>query len=463
MNYDHYLLLQIPIDKDVKWPTDHELPPTPNYEQFLEILGESQPKPALMQIMPVGIDAPDIIYYQNNLAALWAALHRQADHNIQADEVKLDVLEDWLKENYYPIIRPMLANFDYSVNFWYNHLSNKQQLEIDPCFLMLDEQLMKLFVEMFPKAEKQLKNGIKWPKTRCISKFNPEHIYCMGPIIFALEHLFKKNFNSYCSGMNWTQIGKMYDDWLERGLTQVVGTDFEGFDRSIRTRLQALTQHAIYKLIKPWHISKDVFDYHFVRVNTVVKLKFYDDQQTKHFKAIIFTAKVFSGESSTTFGNCETNRAMIQQTCSTIPQVSDHGEAIAGDDAVCALSPFVRKQDIIDAYYNNFAKGPVDQELIPTTKHGFGTSLKTLHIGTDITHSRFCSTSVYYCKTCGHHRVIRQLQRFVELTPYSHTIMQLKPRQQLSYMQQLHLANERWMHNLRIFRTLNDKDRKSVV
>jgi len=181
-----------------------KLPRYPTTRDIQQIICDKSDAPAVVQIAPVLKAAPKIVYYDNCMPNLYAAVKRQCTAVCLPDPDMMKQFHTYMLDVILPEWVELLENFHYSYEVWYNHLTRSQQMEIDD---IDHDYITSRLVKMFCKAEKQMMDGAELPKNRAISALCAEHKYVLGPLIYALEQYFKK-WAGYAGGCNWEQLGK---------------------------------------------------------------------------------------------------------------------------------------------------------------------------------------------------------------------------------------------------------------
>lgn len=353
-----------------------------------------------------------------------------------------------------PEVTELLSEFHYSVDVWYNHLTEHQQREIDEIDLA---EINYRDCTVFCKGEKQ-QLGSEPPKNRCISALNSHHKLVMGPVVYALEQYFKK-FKGYCGGANWTDMAEIYDDWYEKDY-QIIQCDVSGMDRSVTMELKEIIFHTIYDHVAPHihHVEPETWKVHSTPRMTKMISNMYSEGKLNRYGTASILGTVFSGSCDTTFMNTVTTVVLNRFVAETKLSCVNYDLKCKGDDSVVGLPRTYDKQTIVKAYATTyyFANQIKSEYAMFYGRHGSGLCLKYLQISNDTSDIDFCSTNVFRCKQCKKHRVTRRLDRFVELTPWSSAIVHLPYRLKLAYKQALHDSNLKWMRGLPIYTQLND-------
>lgn len=418
----------------------------------------------MIQILPTLSTAPKIVYYENCKANLYAAVKRQCTSTPGPNISFLTKLNVYIQDVILPEIREILADFHYSQDVWYNHLTSIQQDEMDGIDLT---RLGTRYASMFCKSEKQMVEGGEFPKNRAISALCAEHKYVMGPVVYSLEQYFKK-FKGYGGGKTWEDMGKQFTQWHDRDLSTIVQSDISGMDRSVVQYLKEMLGHVIYEMVAPYvtHVSYDLWVLHSQPYITKIIAEYFEDKTCSSFGFASLIGKVFSGSSDTTFFNTLLTAIIQRYVIEVLLGLGkdEYDLSAKGDDSVDALPTGFDKNAIRKAfgiaYYNAADTKTLFGHLL--TRHGSGMVLKFLSISDHIDDIDYCSTNVFFCEQCHVYRLTRKLDRFIYLTPWSDSIINLPRVQQLAFMENLYISNLRWMDGLPIFTQLNNKLHTSI-
>jgi len=414
----------------------------------------------LKKIMPIIAQVNPVTIYHDCVANNYTSMRRDC---IALPVPHQDILERFNKYTariFEQEIKPLIENFEYSVNAYYNHLDTKQQKRWDA---VDKDKLYKRVYGNFCKLEKQeVTSELKNPKNRNIASPNEEYKYVMGPVVYRLEQIFKKNFKGYSSGRNWSEREIIMNLRHKAGFNKLVQGDGSGFDRTQYLELKKACEFRIYQYLAEagcvYHVDEAVF-----RAQALAGTITYNVRQmNKNGKFIDVmllgrvtkTGTVQSGNCDTTFGNTLRmalyNRFIAEELLELDRDSYDLD--CAGDDFALFLPTFVDNDDIRKAYYTVFR--PLIKGEDDTIKHGLGQVLKYLKIG-DIETCDFCSTETFYSPTTGSYKIIRKIDRFLTLTPWSRKALQMSARDQKLYMSSLAQSNELWIGNLPLLRSYN--------
>lgn len=376
-------------------------------------------KVAAKAILPLGVNTNKVLVYNNCYRTLLASSIRQGKAMPCWDPTLLKRYYAFCDKLFKSEIIPLLEQFRYSFDHWYNHLEKSKQDEID----LVDKDpsnpdLLKYVFNNFSKREIQAWIDGSDPKARNISAPNSEVKYVMGPVIWQLEYIFGEHFHGYCGAANYDDMAAYYTKCLNRGLELVAQGDGSAFDLS-----QTHESKYIDRLVYDWlsdnqkitHVDPEVFrSIANRRFRKLVLKTFYEGRVVK-LGEIMLDATVGSGAPDTTFGNtlrmAVYNRFVLEEILGL--KKEDYGLKTKGDDFV-ALLPEHCRSVIKDAYFSFFvAPGEIKDtdDRLPVKS---GQILKFLQLG-DVESIDFCSTAVMY--RSGKVTVLRKLDR---LTPLAH-------------------------------------------
>jgi len=439
------------ISKDCKWKL--KLPPNMALSDYMKIRCTDKGDAALKRIIPIIYGLPSVCYYHPCVGNIYNAIKRQSIEVTDPDPKVMEGFFSWYEYIFATEIEPILRDFKYSYNVWYNHLTAGQQSEIDGVRNKDDEKLKVKHYKMFCKCEKQIVDGAA-PKNRCICAPCAEYKLVMGPIVYRLETMFK-TFKGYGVGKNWTEKEELYNTWTAKGFTKIVQGDGSGFDRTQKL-IHKRIEGDIYRFIAPFvtHVPEDVFLYQAL----TYKVKIFATHIVKDGKIrnmedlgyIEMADAVQSGNMDTTFANTLRMALYNRYTIEVVMKVprDAYDLTCAGDDFIIALQTLYSDEDIIKTYDVTFSRAK-------TGKHGLGQILKYLKIG-EIDSIDFCSTETFWSETLKSWKIIRQLPRFLTLTPYSNSCLALSEKEQDNYMNDQYISNLKWMDGLPIFTEYNN-------
>lgn len=314
---------------------------------------------------------------------------------------------------------------------------------------------------MFVKCEKQLYDGEKAPKNRCICGPNDLHKYVMGPVTWALESRFK-HFPGYCGGKNWEELEDLYKYWDLCGFVNVLQLDGSGFDRTQHTCIKRIVDQQIYKIAERFVTHVPIELYAKFAYMEKRKVRCSHRQNKRFYNDGYFTqdGSVFSGSCDTTLMNT-IRMAMYNRFVNEELLGFTYGfqyEVIAkGDDTAAVYKQMIPKSRVEEAYKQVFVMGGKPEQWVDM-KYGLGQVAKYFKWG-NIESIDFCSTETIYCPSIDSYKIIRQLPRFFTLTAWSTKIYKYQSMFGAEgiklYLESLYQSNLKWMCNIPILRAYN--------
>jgi hypothetical protein len=426
----------------------------------------------LKQATPLIDDTKPCIIYASCPANLWCAMKRQGLTTPRVCPKMLARFNKFVETIFEAEIIPLLTNFIYSPEVWYNHLNRTQQNEIDGVKVDELDDAQKVY-NLFCKRESQIVDDGEpmidtydectcknMPKNRCISCPNAEYKYVHGPVVYALEALFKKNFKGYTSGLSFADKEVLYNARRSRGLVFRVDGDGSQFDATQDTLLKV--ERKIYAWLadndKISHVSEFVWNI-FTSDNLKMKVTTMDKNDIymrKLFGILKVIGRVMSGNMDTSFGNTLRMSLYNRFVWEDILHVDRDSYDLdcQGDDFDVFHDGMISRDRITEAYYQVWTKGTTQNGVYLNPEHGLGQILKYLKFGT-IGDTSFCSTECFYCPECSSYRIIRQLERFITLNQWSKTLLSLSNHDQSYFLTSLYEANKLWIGKLDIFKQAN--------
>lgn len=369
-------------------------------------------QPVARKLIHTAHNTKHITVYNNCARTLFAAMSRQMRKTPEPSQnyiVEYHKFCDYIFDKFY---LPLLINFDYNVEQWFNHLTTyNKQLEILPFMLGLsndDKSLSNLAYTIFCKKEKQIIDG-KMPKNRAISACPPSMKYVMGPVIWALEALcknvpgYKINYQGQ-PGTNWNEIEDIYEQRYDDGYTYTVDVDGSAWDTCMKHHMKYLP-YKIYKWLadnnKIKHVNPQIFERVSCARYRTLHAKVYVDGHTYNLMKVRLDETMMSGSPDTTWANTVAMSSVTKFTMHKAGYQENHYvHDTAGDDS----ATFLRY------------KNPHLEDIYIETWAGLGLIPKYIKYGTynDIT---FCSTSVipYDVGTKTKFKIVRQLDRMSPL------------------------------------------------
>lgn len=406
-----------------------------------------------------------VLIYHNCKANVLNALKRDCLSMPTFNKAELKRFSTFVDRVFEKEIEPILDQFEYDWHQWFNHLDARQQARVATLFknadvlddVISEEGLFKREYCMFCKKEKQLADlsdfgNESLPKNRCICGPNEEYKFVMGPVVQALEILFKQQFKGYTSGLSNQQKEELINKWsVDFG--KLVQGDGSGFDRTQHSELKDLIEKRIYRSLlqrgKIKHVSERVFESQSQQDSVKVIAKVFQDGKCVNLGYVMKRGGTQSGDCDTSFANTLRMAMYIRYI------VEDHMGLdkdsyqlmVAGDDFALFLPDYIDNQVIHDCFYTVFTTKGKDG--------GLGQILKFLNI-TDISGFDFCSSEVFYDKNQKKYFVIRKLARFFNLLPFSHKALGMNTATQKQYMLDLYESNNLWCKHMPLVREYND-------
>lgn len=408
--------------------------------------GES--KVAAKAILPLGINTYRALVYNNCARTLLASSIRQGKSMPAFDPFLYKKYQSFCDRIFHDEIIPILQEFQYSYDHWYNHLERTKQEEIDE----LDKnpsnaKLWSYVYNNFSKRELQL--WIEDQKARNISAPGANVKYVMGPIIWQLEHLFATKFHGYCGSANYDDLRDYYNGCLQKGLTVVAQGDGSGFDLS-QTHEAKYIDRLIYNWLadngKIYHVDPELFRHLSTMRFRMLNLQTYVDGRVMSLGTITLDATVGSGSPDTTFGNTLRmaiyNRFVAEEILGLKPH--EYGLKVKGDDFVAMFTEEYRNK-LERAYYEFFVSPKEFDEVNDDQKPiKSGQILKFLSLG-DYESIDFCSTNVLHRK--GVMLILRKLDRF-PLANWSIKALSYSDYEMMEYYNALAFSYDAWAKGL---------------
>jgi len=424
-------------------------------EQYLEMKCDKR-DPGLKKIIPTIEECHDVLIYHACPANVYTASKRDCIAVIEPEEYWVSKFQLFFDKIFIREIEPLLNNFTYDYNAWFNGLDSKQQkrqLKVDKNKLSFREY------KNFCKKEKQeITDPENYPKNRNICGPNEEYKYVMGPVVHMLEQVFKRSFKGYTSGKNWADKERSMNKRRQKQLRLIVEGDGKGFDRTQYNCLK-YCEFVIYQWLadhnKIHHVTQDIFLAQAlcktVLIRAINNTKVGKFSQVEDLGYYTKEGSVQTGNMDTTFANT-LRMAMYNRFVNEIIlglQPEDYDLDAAGDDFTNYLPTYLTKEQVSNAYYTAFAN-PKQKG-----KHGLGQILKFLKFS-DIEDIDFCSTECFYDAEQQSYKILRKLDRFITLTPWSQKALAMSREEQYWYMMDLWEANNQWIGDLPIYKEYND-------
>lgn len=401
-------------------------------------------------ILPIGENTQPIVVYNSCNRTLWAALLRQLRHVPKPVPKHMSKFKLFCKEFFNSSVLPHLENFDYNFNQWYNHLDSKKQLELEP-YMTGDKADWDVIVyKLFCKREKQIV-GDSMPKNRAIAACPAMMKFVMGPVIWALEALFKKihgykqSNRESKSATNWKEIEQLYTERWNKGYTYVIQGDGSAWDTSVTHDLRELP-NMIYNWLadnnKIRHIDPEIFRKVATSRYRKLQANYYEDGRTKTLGTATLDGTTLSGSPDTTFANT-VMMMMVQKFCMKEAGYTEdqYEHDTAGDDFAIFATHISDK--LHKTYEKYWAKADSKAD-----EYGLGIILKFLNVG-DYSSLDYCSTNVIQHKDTF--KIVRQINRLSPLNHWSIKALQLSKGETKQYYLDLALSVDSWAKNMPLY------------
>jgi hypothetical protein len=405
-------------------------------------------QPVAKKIIHTAHNTKHITVYNNCARTLFAAMFRQMRKTPTPNQIYVDEYHkycDYIFDKYY---LPLLINFDYNVEQWFNHLSTyNKQLEVLPFILGMnndDKTLSNLIYTLFCKREKQIMNG-KMPKNRAISACPPSMKFVMGPVIWALEALcknipgYKINYQGQ-SGANWHEIEDIYEQRYKDGFLYTVDVDGSAWDTCMKHHMKYLP-YKIFKWLadnnKIKHVNPQVFINVACAQFRTLQAKVYIDGHTYNLMKVRLDETMMSGSPDTTWTNTVAMSSVTKFTMYKAGYAENqYVHDTSGDDS----ATFLRY------------KNPHLEDIYNDVWAGLGLIPKYIKYGTysDIT---FCSTSVipYEIGSSMKFKIVRQLDRMSPLAHWSEVALGYSKPQMKTYYRDLATSMTNWCNDMPMY------------
>lgn len=326
-----------------------------------------------------------------------------------------------------------LDDFDYSYSQWYNHLTRKQQMEMDVVVQDIEAiQAKPCVYDMFCKREVQLYKGNDLPKTRAIAGPSPGDKYVLGPVCWALEDIMAKQLPGYCGGQNWNDMELDIMKYYHDGYQILVQGDGSGFDRTQSHELKFVDRYIYTKIANSvYHIDKEIFKvksmarYRKLRGNIIMK-----NEGIKRVMTATVDATVTSGNPDTTLMN--TTRMALYVGFMIKEAGIDAKWKCKGDDFVI-FTRNIRDAEKLKPIFAKYWAGKNEHLNKP---YGLGLVLKFLKIG-DFTTFDFCSTHLKCDFINEIFKISRQWDRIIEQGAYSCKMLKMSTYEKSEHVQSM--------------------------
>lgn len=400
-------------------------------------------KPRFLQLFSYTEPDRDAIVYNDCKRTIFAAAKRQMK---SAPTPDLDVLHEFLdfaKAKINELIGDDLAEFGYSFNQWYNHLTHSKQLDMDEVheFIHGNDPLKEhyqgveflnpklLHYEAICKVEVQGTDG----KPRMVCSIPKLIKYVMGPVCWKLEELFAEKIPTYCGGQNLQQMQDKINHYIDMGYRVVAEGDGSAFDNTQDVLLKEIDRF-IYNLIadRVYHVPRELFEHvanAYYKVMDVVQV---EGKKKHNIMTYAILGTVFSGDCDTTLMN--TLRMGLYNWFTCYKAGLNLGEEFVcfskGDDFTVMFKDTV-DTDYVKSYYNKYwlskpkPNGP-SYDGCDERVAGIGQILKFIEFGPPNT-IKFCSLRAWYTSYDGQHIYLtRDPGKFTTLSKYSRKALHLR-------------------------------------
>ena len=449
---------------------------------------------AAKKILPTADNTHKIVVFNNCARTLKAAARRQmreqplfcpymmngANKTQLQTQRNMMTFEEFVDNIFEKEIIPILDKFGYNVNEWMNHLTAKKQKEVLGYHNgdTIKPEWMTEY-SMFCKREKQIQDTQdKMPKNRAIACPHNAKKYVCGPIIWALETLFAKDFKGYCGGKNWDELENLFTQYYHEGFTHTFQGDGSAFDSTQTFNLKyvdRLIYNYLIKQNKIKHVDVELFEKAMNAIYKTIELKIMSSSKVTRLGKIGLNGTVFSGDPDTTFGNTLRMSLYIRYTMYLAGYHEDHFRLVCkGDDFVVFASYLIKdvpwenykgfgstkykidKNDphyaIKTAFYQVWH--PADDKTQLEEHKGLGMVLKFLKVGNyeDID---FCSTHVIHMnKNTGKDtfKIVRQVNRMSPLNHWCCKALGYSKHQMKQYYIDLALSMRSWANDMPLFK-----------
>jgi len=341
------------------------------------------------------IEPPKIYHacWSNNISSL----SRMAIAMPTYDPKILNEFKNWFEVVLQNEIIPALDNnLIICEKAWFNHLTAKKQNEIKEFIAPADGLIKDLckddLREMntytnFVKPEKQVGEN---PKTRCICSPGSKYKYCMGPVTYALEQVFKKFYKGYKVPLTWGAQEEALDEYSFRGLTSTLQLDGKGFDLTQLYEIKQIVDHRIYALVKDKveHVDPELFMEVACAENRTIKPTCVVNGKIESYGTMNVRGKVFSGSMDTTLMNTIRMACYVRFSADRA-NINDYEVWVKGDDTVFFISP--ADLEILLKSINELFCTEKEWTNEPTIAKGLGQIAKFIKVGY-IVDFDFCST-----------------------------------------------------------------------
>lgn len=393
---------------------------------------------ALLQVLPVGSNTPEVICYNSCDRTLFAAFKRQLMRVFEPDPQILNQYKQFAKQYFDKYVRDHLVDFDYSYTQWYNKMPRGKQDAIDNAKRKVEDDPPTI-VEygLFCKREKQEAGG----KNRAIANIDPKIKYIMGPVTWALEDIADKHFPGYCGKKNWQELEHKFEQYYQEGFIYVLQGDGSAFDACQDVGLKEIDRLiynylADHKLIH--HVDNELFRLASTARLRELKAKRMSNKGVTQMASATILGTVFSGASDTTLMN--TIRMALYNMFTLhrkgLTYGRDYQLLCKGDDfMVFVKTPDFNGTPWEDVYMEIWC--PKSKSITTDYEAGalgkIGLILKFLNVGGYETID-FCSTTCIPYDGYSKFKLARKPNRMDPLAHYSRSAIKFKPPEFKQYL-----------------------------
>ena len=415
---------------------------------------------ALLQILPVGSNTPEVICYNSCDRTLFAAFKRQLMRVYEPDPQILEQYKVFAGQYFSKYVQDHLVDFDYSYSQWYNKMPRSKQDAIDNAKKKAEDDPPTI-VEygLFCKREKQEAGG----KNRAIANIEPMIKYIMGPVTWALEDIADKHFPGYCGKKNWQDLEHKFQEFYQQGFIYVLQGDGSAFDACQDVGLKEIDR-LIYNYLADHKLVHHVDNELFRLVSTArlreLKAKKMSNAGITQMASATILGTVFSGASDTTLMN---TMRMALYNMFTLHRKGlvygrDYQLLCKGDDfMVFVKTPDYNGVSWEDVYMEIWC--PKSKSMITDYEAGaqgkIGLILKFLNVGGYETID-FCSTTCIPYDGYSKFKLARKPSRMDPLAHYSRNAIKFKPPELKQYLLDQATALDISHGNMPYYRTYAD-------
>lgn len=396
------------------------LPCNPRYEASTVLKG------------PYFINIPQSTGFHTCARTLTAAVLGRALAPVPAPAKK--VLREYL-DFYRSVVIPQamdqLVRFKFSFDDWLEHVESSKRNAVIKSHgkYVLGKSDLPNTAESFVKVDEKFPLYSKIPRPRCIIAASPDIKPIEGPFYHALESCWdyksgtKQGLRGYCGSKNWTELADAISSaWNRMSDPVFVMYDVSGFDASQHAEIMSVTDSGFYEKILANDNVKLQLSAHYgacypklvssVRnISISSTARFNTPTGRKVLMKWVTKGGVPSGRNNTTEGNTRRSASYFQFACfrKSIPE--DKYEFWAkGDDLLAIVerdASNVLMRSLREVFTNGLQTG------------GLGMLLKSIEVG-GVNDLDFVSLNAF--RSSGRFVLIRQIDRFLSLTPWTQSI-----------------------------------------